>query len=641
MRVLLDGLKVVKNSRVRQLGVITVFTIALCFAFAMVIACSKIPDSLTDVPIPVINQDQGYDGSNYGQRLVDELEDSDTANWIISDENLVEDGIENTKYNLAFVIPEDFSQKLLSAKDGDPEQAQVIVYKNVRKNFVMAQLFRIIESEFTKKISSSVTKEYTETAFDSLYDVKDGMKDAVEGTEELQEGADKLDDGATQLSNGIDKLNKGVKNIDVPTVALTDAQKKQISDSAAQQTAGYGQQLAAGVASGVTASIGSSINSSTAKANAAAALQNNTQLQTQIQQTVAAISNGTLSGTDAEQAINSLIAAGASGTLDGAAASVSGSSSTVQQSIQPTISGTISQISSGVAVKTADTLMIEVNDKTSKTLKTVKSTLSDATGQLSDGGHKLADGTGKLSDGVTELHDGLADGQQELEVNLVTPSDKMGEFVAEPLGSDEVTYGVTDNYGFGLAPLFMAIGLWVGALILFILLPPRPRKDLNANRFEIVLGTWAFMSIFGVAEAILISIGVIFFGINLADVPGLFLMTAVSSVSFIAVMEFLVHMLGLGGSSLCVILTAFQICCCEGSFPTNVMPTFFGVLQPFLPMNYAIDGFREVLFAGNRATMMTDIGCLALFAVIFIGLDLIFVHKTEKYVDHIASELGR
>ena len=656
MRVLIEGLKSVKDSHVRQLGVITVFVISLCFAFAMVIACSEIPDSLSDVPIPVINEDRGYDGSNYGEKIVEGLEDSDKANWVISDSSLLKDGIEKTEYNMAFVIPEDFSEKLMSAKNGDPEQADIVVHKNIRKNFVMAQLFRIIESEFTKNISASVSKEYTEAAFDSLYDVKDGMKDAVEGTDQLQEGADKLSSGASELSGGIDLLNDSVEEMEVPEIKLTKEQKQEISESAAAGTSGYGKKISKGIANNITKSIGSSINSKDAKETAVTQVKAAALSDESLDAMMAAFNQYNLfydadpktqamKQATARQilvgVVSQVIEESIPGTLDGTAQQVKGSSQKIQKGIEPSVSSAISQISSGVAVNTAESVMEEVDTQTTKTMNTVKEKLSDATGKLSDGGHKLSAGTGELSAGVTELHDGLADGQKELEVNLVTPSDEMGEFVSEPLGTEEVKYGITDNYGYGLSPLFIAIGLWVGALILFILLPARPPKTLNAGRFSTVFGTWAFMSIFGVAEAILISIGIIFFGINLADPLGLFLMTAVASVCFIAVMEFLVHMLGLGGSSLCVILTAFQICCCEGTFPTNVMPGFFGVLQPFLPMNYAIDGFREVLFAGDRMTMLADMGALAIFAIVFIGLDLIFVHKTERYVDHIAAALGR
>src|SRR5690606_29224947 len=99
--------------------------------------------------------------------------------------------------------------------------------------------------------------------------------------------------------------------------------------------------------------------------------------------------------------------------------------------------------------------------------------LNSSVQELSSGTKQLEDGAAQMTSGLIEL----ADGTQELSTKLndassrtgdLTLSDEKASMFAEPVQLDVERMAEVPNYGTGLAPYFLSLGLYVGALLITI-----------------------------------------------------------------------------------------------------------------------------------------------------------------------------
>lgn len=103
------------------------FFIHLGFKDENVTRSSK--DQTTKMQYALVNEDKGasFEGKRYalGSDFVT-LINKDTANrWETTTRNIATSGVENGQFDAQIIIPQDFSEKLLSLQAVSPEQASV------------------------------------------------------------------------------------------------------------------------------------------------------------------------------------------------------------------------------------------------------------------------------------------------------------------------------------------------------------------------------------------------------------------------------------------------------------------------------------------------------------------------------------
>lgn len=104
-----------------------------------------------------------------------------------------------------------------------------------------------------------------------------------------------------------------------------------------------------------------------------------------------------------------------------------------------------------------------------QTLSSSSGNVKEALNQLDEGSKSAVDGSKRLLDGVktfkTEINNGLEKSKVEL-----SKLNGLNDFVSEPVVINEEPYGEVDSYGIAFTPLFLSIGLWVGALMCYVVL---------------------------------------------------------------------------------------------------------------------------------------------------------------------------
>ena len=192
------------------LAVIVIPLIVLIFGMLYSTTFIDPTERLKELPVAIVNLDEGtyVDGEqkNYGDELVDSIQEQDSALWTVEDESIVEEGLENSDYFMAVVIPSDFSESVAAGETGEPEQAEVVFYKNSRKNYLLSSISSNMENAIEQAVDEQIAEQYATALADGLAEAQDGFADAADGAEELVDGLTTADDGADALAEGADEL---------------------------------------------------------------------------------------------------------------------------------------------------------------------------------------------------------------------------------------------------------------------------------------------------------------------------------------------------------------------------------------------------------------------------------------------------
>ncbi|GAB47824.1 YhgE/Pip domain-containing protein [Mobilicoccus pelagius] len=237
------------------------------------------------------------------------------------------------------------------------------------------------------------------------------------------------------------------------------------------------------------------------------------------------------------------------------------------------------------------------------------SKLAKGTADAQDGASKLNDGTGKLVDGSKELAKGsdelatgLQDGAKKAPSYSKNDREKLGEVVADPVRADVSRINAVPGYGHGLAPYFMAIGLWVGAMGMFFVIRPLPKRAIasTAASWRVALAGYATPALLGICQAILQVLVVRYWvDLDVAHLPALFALAVLTSLAFIAINQALVAALGTKGRFVALVLVVLQLSAAGATYPIESSPEFFQKLHPWLPLTYGVNAFRSLIAGGG------------------------------------------
>lgn len=224
-----------------------------------------------------------------------------------------------------------------------------------------------------------------------------------------------------------------------------------------------------------------------------------------------------------------------------------------------------------------------------------------ASGQLASGLGKLSAGADKVDDGAAELAKGLKEGAAKVPTYDPTQRDRLATVVAQPVGADDTRLHAVPSYGYGLAPYFMALGLWVGGMSLFFMMRPLSPRAIasTAPAWRVALSGLMPAAVVGVAQAVVLwAIMTWWVGLDMAR-PGLFLAFALlTSLTFIAINHALVAALGPAGRFIGLIIVVLQLSSAGATYPIEASPGFFQTLHGLLPLTYAVRAFRTLIAGG-------------------------------------------
>ena len=208
-----------------------------------------------------------------------------------------------------------------------------------------------------------------------------------------------------------------------------------------------------------------------------------------------------------------------------------------------------------------------------------------------------------------------------LQTAIAFNSEELSAFVASPVAiATEDLYPIS-NYGSAMSPFYSVLSIWVGALILVAIIHVKvhPFDGVRINSVEAFFGRYLTFFLIGQAQALLITLGDLFFiGIQCVHPFKFWFAAAFTSFVFTMITYSLTVAFENVGEALAVVIMVIQVAGAGGTFPIQCLPTVYQAIYKYLPFTYAMDALRECV--GGTYSWYYWKCILALFIYVLICL---------------------
>lgn len=665
-----------RRSRITRAAVLAVAIVPLFYGALYIWANLDPTGRLDNVQAAVVNEDEmievaGQDGEKQpvavGRELAANLIGDDSRNnydWLLTDAADARAGLADGTYKAVLTIPKDLS-KAATSTSGDPSaavQGRLDLKTNDAVNFVNGQIADRILDAAKSSLNAQVTETYLGNLYLGFTDIKASLEEAADGAGQLADGAGELTDGANQLSDGTAQLADGATTLADGTRRLATG-ANQLDDGVGQLAGGLGQledrtaplpgqterladgaeQVATGVAGfdRIVQQVAGAISGSTDEIDQ--------RLGTLEQSLRDAATTCRESGAPAAQCSDLDAAADSAATartqldgLVGQAGTIGEQSAALSRGARQVADGNRELADNvpalvraiGDAADGADRLRSGTSQLAdgAEDAATGADRLADGAGQLTDGANQLADGAGALRDGALELQSGLSDGSEQVPGYTEDERDQLAKTAATPVTDAADRLNKVSSYGEGLAPYFMALALWVGAMSIYLLLRPLSARAVASAAGSVRTALAGFVpgAALSLVQAVLlvgVLLGVVGVG---ASQPWLLLGLAVlTGLVFTAINQTFIAWFGGAGRFLAIVFVCLQLTAAGGTYPIETSPSFFGFLHSLLPMTYAVHGFRAATAGGTQGVAF-DAFVLVVFALLALGATALAARRRQR-----------
>lgn len=236
--------------------------------------------------------------------------------------------------------------------------------------------------------------------------------------------------------------------------------------------------------------------------------------------------------------------------------------------------------------------------------------------QLESGASASADGASELAGGTQELADGLADGAEGTSAMSDLDPEETAGVVADPVVAESARDNEIGTVGQVVAMLLGPIGLWLGAMALFLVFRPFTREALasTAPTGRLVARTLFRGSLVGLAQAAAVVLLMhTALGVEWSLLPQTLAFSALLAVAFTAIHAFLSAWLGRAGTIVSLVLVVLQLAASGGLYPLEIVSGPYQAISPFLPLTWAVEGMQHIVSGADGAAVWAAAGVIALF----------------------------
>lgn len=253
--------------------------------------------------------------------------------------------------------------------------------------------------------------------------------------------------------------------------------------------------------------------------------------------------------------------------------------------------------------------------------------------QLYQNGPALVDGANGLASGATSLSTGLKSGADQIPATNADAAASSAEIAADPVQLSVTTDNPVSKVGQVVATFFVPLGLWIGALAVFLVLRPITRRALTstARNGRLVASAIARASLVTGAQALLLTAllhGAL--GVSWSLLPATLGFSLLTALAFTAFHYLLTIGLGRAGLVVSLFLLAVQVTSTGGIYPIQLLSTPFQVVSPFLPLTYAVSGMQGILSGGDSGSVIVSALILLAFGAGSIVISLFAIRRTRR-----------
>lgn len=636
------------------------------------------PAATSQLKVAVASDDAGAEimglSLNVGDSVLEALEANTTIGWVFPEttEEALE-GVKNSDYYAALIIPETFTQEMLGFIDGEVDHPTIYYYENEKKNGIAPKITgkaknavqEQVNATFISTVAESVMKAGNalsmvnangQVSVTSLDTVQKQLQDYVVMLQSFQSimnsaemimstSRNMLPDMDNILENGRNTMigmqtmiNSSVDAVDVMgdmvsssmnmvTEALqylsiyADGLLAQMDSNSVGSTTDTGLGMAIGLVQGMQANmdvLGSLVTGQDAQ------IQEISQSLKNIEADLKQLQN---SKGQVDTDINTLRAQMreqiriCSKQLDNLA-------SDYNNNVRPSFRDTGKSMQQAFLNAAAMMNGTDVNmDEISDILKEYQQTLQEGNVSLQDSlviAQELLDKVNKIADNIKRITG--ADSYEEILSAMATDPAAVADFVSSPVQLETVSVYPVDHYGSAASPFYTILAIWVGALFLVAIIhvgvkPIDPGDHYKAH--ERYFGRYLLFFLIGQAQTLLTILGNLYYiEIQCQHKFLYWLAAAVASAAFSCFMYSVTFAFGNVGEALAIVVMVIQVAGSGGTFPIEALPKVFQWIYPFLPFQFGMKAFKECIAGMYGVDYWINVGKMALFLIIALLLGL-------------------
>lgn len=506
-------------------------------------------------------------------------------------------------------------------------------------------------SDGTNKLSNSYSEfnAGVQSACSGSENLQSGIAQVSSGVANLQAGSQNLDGAIDQINSGIDGMSaNGAESV---TALATGVNRLNENAGKLNSYATDGANLSKSLATDVNVYVG---NVNAMQQELQALLTNSTVSSEEVKNVLAKYSptlseKSSIAETSKKLAQNDGVASAyASGVYKGTSELLQKSSGLTQmfQGVQG-LKSALAEVKKGTTTLKNGTNTLANGTQTlangSATLTSGLAKLNSSSNQIDNAIKTINTGVSSASDGSTQLVDGVQTFKTSINEGMETTKkqlkslDGIEEFGEKPINFETEEYGKVDSYGIAFTPLFLCIGLWVGALMAYVvlyydhderfgILGITSKNKILQNVIYIAIG-----AVEGLVTGILLKAGL---GYTVENMTLYYGASILIGITFMSIIQFLIRNFGDIGKFLALIVLVLQLAAAGGTFPIETIDKGFQAISPYLPMTYSIKLLREILVPTATNFKVQYIGILIGISVVTFAITgVVDIIKKRKIID--------
>lgn len=206
------------------LRVALVVLLPLAVVGLVIAAFASDADAGGRVPALVVNEDQLIEQVNEetgeteyvlaGRLLVTELTgEQGGLDWGLANRAQADAALRNGTAQVVVIIPEDFSDAVLSLGTDAPRQARISILTDDSHGYLSGTVIESVSESMTALFGRELTEQYIVGMLGGLEQVGTSLQTAADGALELSRGAATAANGASGLAGGLREYTGGVRSL--------------------------------------------------------------------------------------------------------------------------------------------------------------------------------------------------------------------------------------------------------------------------------------------------------------------------------------------------------------------------------------------------------------------------------------------
>lgn len=647
-------------------------------------------EATSQIKIGVVNKDKGAElkgeFKNIGNQIIDQLKENDVMGWQFVSEKEAVKAVEEGSYYAMITIPEEFSEDILSLITDDIKKGKIIYTVNEKVNAIAPKITvkgaTAVQENVNKTVIETVSDIVLSTAkdlgievegqlpkldnlYDKLVEIQSKFKDLYETTDLAYDGVNKVADLVTNLQNDIplitDTLNS-TKGLATNLIDFITTSQGEINNIAPTIKTDIG--LVKDLADEVSSYVDVVINAiKTNGENVKVLLENLSTKVSSLKEYVTSIrvlvekingqsQNGALSGVLSQletaennlnqlyneiESIRNLLDNGNvldTSKLENAKTvlnDVSNIAGNLYEKFDTEILGNINTIlnTANDSAKGALEILQRAQDKLPQ-VEEILTTVSALCNKGNEGIKYAKDNLPRAEEIVNEVTSKVAKIKDSSDLKdllklIANNVEERSNYLTSPVDLEENSLYPMRNYGTAMTPFYSVLALWVGMTLLVSMFSVEAHGEYN--HMEVYFGKLLLFLTIGMTQALIVSLGDLYLLKIYCVNPALFVTGILfTSVVFVAIVYSLVSVFGNVGKVTAIILLVLQVAGSGGTFPIQLTPKFFQIINPFLPFTYAISFAREAIGGVVQSVLVKDIVIMLIYIVVSILIS-IFLKK--------------